>query len=108
MNQNVAADDCIDFAGRLPFLNIGLHTLDVLDSFCGRPSFEGFKGDVVKVQGSDRTIRTDKPRREDGDVTNTATNIDKVHAEGDSGTAEELFCKRIQQRRLKYETTAFA
>ena len=108
MNQNVPADDCVDFMGRLPFLDIGLHARDVLNSFCGRTSLEGFKGGIVKVHGGDRTVRADQTRREDGDVTDTATKIQNVHTRGDACTMEELLSKRIQQRRLKYETTAFA
>src|SRR5262249_43916644 len=105
---NVPADDCVDLTGRLPILDVRLHTLNILDSFCGRTTLQGSKGRVVEVHRDDRAIRTDKTRREEGDVTNTATKIQNVHPRGYSCTAEELFGKGIQQRRLKYQTTAFA
>src|SRR5215468_1439192 len=108
VNQNVSADDCVDLSSRLPVLDIGLHALDVLNAFCGCTSLEGFERRIVKVHGGDRTVRADQTRREDGDVTDTATKIQNVHTRGDACTIEELLSKRIQHRRLKYETTAFA
>src|SRR5262252_6778815 len=69
MNQNVSADDSVDLTSRLPVLDIGLHALDVSNSFCGRTGLEGFKGRIVKVHGGDRAVIADKTRREDRDVT---------------------------------------
>ena len=36
MNENVTADDRVEPAGRLPRMNVGLDTVDVIHPFSGR------------------------------------------------------------------------
>jgi hypothetical protein len=49
MNENVTADDRVEPAARLPLMNVGLDTFDVIHPFSGRASIERPQCDRVNV-----------------------------------------------------------
>ena len=107
MNQNVATDDGVKLAVGLPVMNVRLDAFDVVDMFGRRPGFERFQCGRIDVHRRHAATAADRPRSEQRDVANAATDIEHAHARRNSGAAKELFGERIQYRGLQKQAAPF-